>query len=132
MSLQQAVHQMWGDDLDLNTLVTVARVFTGRAVDNPTLPYAVLARHQSIPSIHTSSDTRIDQTSLRINIWTTDLDNGKEIAGELIRLFDSAAFDLVDGKVLNMRHQLTTEEIQHDGTWRVAVDFTAIAQYLSM
>ena len=77
MSLEQAVHLRWQNDAPLAALVPITRVFTGKAVGSPVLPYVVLTRQATEPVDYTSSGTRIARAVVQClrrpcpEVWTS-------------------------------------------------------------
>ena len=125
MSIEQAIHELWQADAELTALLPAARLITGIAHNAPPFPYAVLAQTESKPVVRTSSGTVITRTALRLSIWATDLDTGKQIAGEADRVLDRTSFALASGTVLNLQRVHSIEQAQADGAWLVALDYVA-------
>ena len=128
MSLEQAIHLRWQNDAPLAALVPVTRVFTGKAVGSPVLPYVVLTRRATEPIDYTSSGTRIARAVMRIDVIDDDLDDAKAIGVEMLRLFDRADFAMAVGTVLNMQLRDLREEMHDDASWCLSVDFDVTTQ----
>jgi len=128
MSLEQAIHNRWATDGTLSALLPAGRLFTGRAEGELELPYAVLERQETKPSLRTSSGTTIDEVQLRITIWSVDLDTAQSVAAAVEQRFDGADFTLF-AAVRLMRRTNRREQIDADGRWRVELDFRAIEEH---
>jgi hypothetical protein len=123
MSLERAIHELWGMDFGLSALVPVQRVFTGRAAGGTDLPYVVIARRASRPLVRTSSGTAIDEATLRLAIRAPGLDAAKRIAAEFRRRFERRHFDQAGVSILDCRPAARSEDPEADGVWRVTLDY---------
>ncbi len=128
MSLEQAIHLRWQNDAPLAALVPVTRVFTGKAVGSPALPYIVLTRRAVQPVDYTSSGTRIASAVMRLDVIDDDLDNAKAIGVEMLRLFDRADFAMTAGTVLNMQLRDLRKAMHDDASWCLSIDFDVTTQ----
>ena len=125
MSIEGVIHERWAADPQLAALLPGSRLFTGFAPGGTALPYAVLTGQGSKPRTHTSSGTRLDDVQMRIVIWSTSLDEAKQIA-ELVRDgFDRIAFVTAAADVRLLQCTDRREEFADD-RWSVRLDFTAI------
>ena len=128
MSLEQAIHLRWQNDAPLAALVPIARVFTGKAVGSPLLPYVVLTRQAAEPIDYTSSGTRIAGAVMQFDVIDDDLDDAKAISVEMLRLFDRADFAMTVGTVLNMQLRDQREEMHDDASWCLSIEFDVMTQ----
>src|SRR5687768_14001132 len=103
MSVERAIHELWGADFGLTSLVPAERVFTGSACGAPDLPYVVLTRHESRPIARTSSGRWLEETAVRLAVWSPGLDEAKRIGAEIDRRFDRKSFEQAGVMCLNMR-----------------------------
>ncbi len=122
-SIETGIRDRWAADTVLPTLLPVDRVFTNQAASDPQLPYAVLRRLKTTPTLRTSSRAAIDTTQIEINVWTTDLAAGMTLAERFADRFELASFDLTEGRVLNMRlddfhHQRADHEL-----WKLTLNY---------
>jgi len=128
MSLEQAIHLRWQNDAPLAALVPETRVFTGKAVGSPLLPYVVLTRQATEPVDYTSSGTRIARAVMQFDVIDDDLDDAKAIGVEMLRLFDRADFAMTAGTVLNMQRRDQRETMHDDASWCLSVKFDVTTQ----
>lgn len=124
MSVEQAVHERWSTTFDLSSLVPPERVFTGAAFGDPALPYVVVERQGNAPLLRTSSGRTIEETLLRFHVWTTDLEQGKQIAREAALAFDGDRLQLRRGNCLAVRRVAEGERLEDDGAWRLSLDYS--------
>ena len=128
MSLEQEIHSQWAGDAALLALVPASRVFTGVAAGTVSLPYVVLNEHRSRPHVQVSGGTTVDRTDVAFQIYTDDLDEGKQVAVAVADQFDRSSFALSSGTVLSMRETESTEHIHDDGVWQVTSKYSAIIE----
>jgi hypothetical protein len=128
MSLEQAIHLRWQNDAPLAALVPITRVFTGKAVGSPVLPYVVLTRQATEPVEYTSSGTRIAKAVMRFDVVEDDLDDAKATGIEMLRVFDRANFAMTAGTVLNMQLRDQREAMHDDASWCLSIEFDVTTQ----
>ena len=132
MSLEQAIHDHWANDAALTTLVPAARFVTGYVQGELSSPYATLARESTVPKVRTS-DRTIDDVLFRLDIWSDDLDEAKQIAALVTARFDRQSF-AADGcsdddcTVIRMRktNQVEQQDTQ-SSAWQITLTFLAVA-----
>jgi hypothetical protein len=126
MSIEQAFHDRWENDVPISALIPVARVFTGNAAGDPALAYVTARRTGGRTEGRTSTGTSLRRAVLEATVWTDDLDEGKLIVTEMIRLYDGADFSLAVGAVLDMRLTDHQENMNDDGIWQLTLTFSAL------
>ena len=126
MSLEQTIHERWATDFLLAATLPAARLTTGTARGDTTLPYAVLTRRENQILTRTSSGTSIDRTIVRFAVWAAGLDQAKLIAQAINRRFERSEFTLDEGSVLNMQRSMETESQADDGSWRLELDYVVL------
>ncbi len=126
MSLEKAIRTRWSGDDALTSLVPVTKLATGVALNDPARPYVTLHRGGSGSSLHTSS-RRVDKIDVRFEVWTEDLDEGKNIADAVAARFDRQRFLLDGGGAVRMRRIGHEEHHDDQGVWRLSLHYTATA-----
>jgi hypothetical protein len=129
MSLEQELHEQWAADAALIALVPAARVFTGFAVGDPTLPYVVLDDVSRAAQLRASTAGAVDRVELCFQIYTDDLDEAKAIAEAVRQQFDRTSFALSSGTVLSMREAESAERLHDSGVWQLSTKYSALIEF---
>ena len=121
MTLEQALHQRWFDSPEMNALLRVDRVTSGRS-SLDTLPRATLSRASRRVVCRTNSGDVLEEVTVEMRLRHESFDDGLATVQQFLTLFDRTQFNLSDGaSVLSLRridddcHQAT------DGTWQFRV-----------
>lgn len=125
MSLEQAIHQRWANDVTLSTFLPAAKLYTGAARGNADLPYVVLTRLRSEPTGRTSSGTELRRVAVRFDVWAANLEQAKAIGSAMRGVFNRQGFALSGGTCLVMQWDGETETAVENGAWHLTVDYVA-------
>ena len=128
MSLEKEIHQQWAADAALIALVPAARLFTGFATGDPTLPYVVLDDVSRERRARTSTAGAVDRVELCFHVYTDDLDQAKEITEAVRQQFDRTSFALTQGAVLSMNETDSIERLHDDGVWQSSTKYSVLIE----
>lgn len=117
MSLARAIYERWQADGRLAQLVPGARVFSGRAAGDVTLPYAVITEMETQRGMHTTHSA-IETARFEFSAWVEQLADARRLLEELRRCYDRQSF--VFGAVRCLLMQSEEERIapEENGCWR--------------
>lgn len=126
MHLQKAIFRHWGADFVLSSLVPTERVLAGAPLNNPAPPYVVITVAATRPIARTSSGTLVDRVELHFDTWANRLEEVEEMAQQIVRRFERAAFDIESGRVLDMRSGPAQEKLHACGSWQHTLTFEVL------
>lgn len=124
-SLEGTIHERWQDKAALNSLLASNRISTGNNNDRPP-PYAILLNDAATRKAQ-SSQNRIDDATIRIELYHADYDEGRAIITQICRKaadggFHLDAFAITDGgNVASVRAEDQGSFQDERGTWVFAV-----------
>jgi Protein of unknown function (DUF3168) len=125
MDLEQAIHQRWAASETLESLLPAERLKTGLSPGDP-MPYATLTRQGNRTTLHSNAGDAVDETTLRIDVFSDNFDAGQAIAEQVKAAFDRSSFALSgDDRVVQMRRTNDWAAQAADRVWQFAIQFLA-------
>ncbi|HBO44679.1 MAG TPA: hypothetical protein DD670_12255 [Planctomycetaceae bacterium] len=124
MNLEQAIHAHWAADAELDALLPVAGLTTGRG--GTTSPHATLLVRAVRSTLPTNQGPAQRETAVRLTVWHDRYADAKAIVERIRERFDSALLTLTpSGRIARLRHQSDSIRQHDDGQWQWTVDFKA-------
>ena len=119
MSIEQAWRQKWAGHAALTALLPVERLSTGVRLESPSLPHAVLSRGTRAAAERTSSGVEIERIETRLNVYSADLDLGKQVLEAARECFQRQPLPLSEGLCLMVQWVSAEERWTDDGVWEL-------------
>ena len=127
MNLEQAIHEHWAAAVELDALLPVALLTTGRG--GAAAPRATLLIRTVRSTLPTNEGPALREMSVRFDLWHDRYADAKSIAGLIRERFDGASLAMPPaGRVARLRHVADSTRQHDDGQWQWTVDFTATSR----
>jgi hypothetical protein len=124
-SLEDAIHTRWATKATLQAALPVASVFTGHSPQS-TLPYANIT-NEGETKLEASNRGDYEQSLLRVHVWTSTFDAGKQIM-RVLRSRD-AGFHRDEFSIDTVERCMFAQRVgggamqEEDGVWHHWEDF---------
>ena len=124
MNLEQAIHAHWAADAELDALLPVARLTTGRG--GTAAPHATLLIRAIRSALPTNQGPALREMAVRVTVWHDRYADTKTIAERIRERFDGALLALSpSGRIARLCHEADSIRQHDDGHWQWTVDFKA-------
>lgn len=124
MSVEQGIHERWGNYSALYNALALDRVYTGSVHDGE-MPYVSMERTGDSSNTRTSEGTLYESVMLRFDVVSGSLDEAKGIANAVLHGFhgERGKFDYTLGKVLDMKKTNRSEAQDENNAWHIMLDY---------
>ncbi len=127
MSLERAIHRHWTAWRPLTSLVPADRVRTGWILATESgeapFPYVTIERAGRLQTQYLAEGVQLQTITIRFNLWTRELVEGKRIAAEIECRFGRQEFSDGCVRVLDMQLSGHNETFQEDGIWHLELEY---------
>jgi len=124
MNLEQAIHAHWAVDAELDALLPVDRLTTGRG--GTAAPHATLLIRAVRSTLPTNQGPALSEMAVRVTVWHDRYADAKMIVERIRERFDGASLALSpSGRIARLCHEADSIRQHDDGHWQWTIDFKA-------